>query len=192
MNKLEVMTESVLLSDPKTMEMAKAEATAFYATHPLWGMDADDVIVLVQVALWNAEWAILAVPEGSRIEAIRTVISFALNEAKDESKANRSRLQPFPIGKAYMAGKDVTAAYLDMVEEEKSAYEVLEEKRELLAHLEIAISLMGEYAQYCRDYIDLESWDKVAEMHGIPASTFRRRKLPRMARRGRVIWAKIW
>ena len=174
MNKLEVMTESVLLSDPKTMEMAKAEATAFYATHPLWGMDADDVIVLVQVALWNAEWAILAVPEGSRIEVIRTVISFVLSEAKDESKVNRSRLQPFPIGKAYMAGKDVTAAYLDMVEEEKSA-----------------ISLMGEYAQYCRDYIDLESWDKVAEMHGIPASTFRRRELPRMAHRGRVIWAKI-
>lgn len=201
MNDDKLMKESVLLRDPKVMELAKREASAFCARHHPWGLTEDDVALHIVYTLWNAEWVLMAIPdEQRRWEAILAVTSTALGEARDESKANRSRLQPPEVRKVAIEHGDVDAAYVELGKRYADHYGLSDKKtkEDRQDAMWAAINLLGEeFAKYCIAYLDDQSdtygsWGRVAQHFGIPPTTFSRRTLPRMARLGRKVWKLVW
>ena len=201
MNDDKLMKESVLLKDPKVMELAKREASAFCAKHRPWGLTEEDVALHILFTLWNAEWVLMAIPdEQRRWEAILAVTSTALGEARDESKANRSRLQPPEVRKVAIEHGDVDAAYVELGKRYADHYGLSDKKtkEDRQDAMWAAINLLGEeFAKYCIAYLDDQSdtygsWGRVAQHFGIPPTTFSRRILPRMARLGRKVWKLVW
>lgn len=200
MNDDTLMKESILLKDPKVMELAKREASAFCARHRPWGLTEEDVELHILFTIWNAEWVLLGIPdEQRRWEATVAVASSALGKARDMSKANRSSLVPPEVREAAAAQGDVDAAYVELGKKYADHYG-LSDKRERDDRMEAmraAIVLLGEkYARYCAAYIDVDadtcgSWTRVAQHFGIAPTTFARRVLPRMARLGRKVWRLV-
>jgi hypothetical protein len=200
MNDIAKKQESVLLNDPKVMELAKREASAFCATHRPWGMTEEDVELHILFTVWNAEWVLLGIPDPQRRwEAIVAVASSALGKARDMSKANRLALVPPEVRKVAAAQGDVDAAYVELGKRYADHYGLTdkpmkEARREAML---AAITLLGEeFAKYCTAYIDEDaetcgSWARVAQHFGIPPTTFSRRILPRMARLGRKVWKLV-
>lgn len=201
MNDNTVMQQSVLLQDPKIMEMARREARAFVKNYRPWGMDEEDVENRILFALWDAEWALMAVGDAhSRALAIRAVVSSALGKARDLSRANRARIQPFPVSKVAARHGDVRKACARLAQD-YAAFVGNDERARRRARDRYVksrvIPLLGpKYAGYCYEYLDEDadtygSWDAVAVRHGIRPTTFRHRELRAMARLGRAIWRKI-
>ena len=193
-----LMERSDIATAPETMAMATAQAQAFCAHYHPWGMTEEDVAQFIVIAIWDAEWVLLAIPEGkARDEALKAVVSTALGLVRDESKANRSRLQPYQVTKVALAGGDVDTAYVNLGKRFAEKFATDPDEREKLEYLKDAVSLLGQpYAKYCMEYLNPwigdGSWDKVADHHGISPSTFRHRELKEMARRGKRIWKMMW
>lgn len=175
-------------NDAHIMDLARRFAISFCRNHRPWGMDFDDVLSRILEEYVKVDWD---VPD--REAAARTAISYALNRCRDESKANRARLQPFQIRKAIERGEDVDKA-INRLGNDIAAYyrrgnlDVVKER-----YLKIAIRHMHPNdAELCRAYLKLKSWQKVAEKFGYSEGSFRRDVLPGLAKRGREIWKKVW
>lgn len=194
--KLESATlrKSFLAHKPEITALAQADAKAFFFKFHPWGLDEEDVAERIITSISDAEWVLLAIPEGDcRDEAIKAVASTAIGHIRDDSKAARSQLQPFQVTKVALAGGDVNAAYEELGKRIAEKFATDKDAEEKMGYLQEAIKMLGEpYAKYCYAYLfDFEcegSWDRVAERFGITPTTFRRRELKVMARRGNRIW----
>lgn len=193
-----LMQKSYIATTPEFMAMAQAQGRNFCAKYHPWGLTDEDVAMRIIVATLDAEWVLLAIKEGpARDEATKAVVSTALGWCRDESKENRSRLQPFQVTKVALAGGDIDAAYVDLGKKFAEKYGCDPDERDKMEYLKEAIKLLGKpYSTYCFEYLDPwqgdGSWEKVAALHRINPSTFRHRELKEMATRGKRIWSLMW
>ena len=102
----------IIIRDQFIMELGRRSARAFCKNHHPWGMDVDDVTARIWDYYAAAESDIVCHPQHSpeREAAARTAIAYALNKCKDESKANRVRMQPYQVRNAYERGENIDKA----------------------------------------------------------------------------------
>lgn len=189
------MNNELLAHDTHIMDLAARSAKAFCAKHHPWGMDVDDILTHIRIALWEDEANILVQPKDSphREEVARVAIGRALNRVRDESKYHRARLQPFQVRKAYGAGRDVNRARRDLAEDicrdrRRGSFAALRRK-----HLYIAFRYMEPRdVAICRAFLELLSWKKVARRFGYSEGDFRRNVMPGLERRAQAVWKKVW
>lgn len=189
-NNMEIIRE-----DAHIMALADRSARAFCANYRPWGMDVDDVRSRIWECYAKVEPQIVCHPKDSpeREAAARTVIAVALNHCKDESKANRARMQPFQVRKAYERGENPDRAAVALGEDIADFYRRGNSAAQRRHYLHIALRHMEPRdAAICRAYLELVSWEAVAKRFGYSEGDFRRKVMPGLKERAQAVWRKIW
>lgn len=185
----------IISKDTHVMELARRSARAFCANHHPWGMGVDDVYSRILEFYAAAEEHIVRFAEGSkdREDAAKATIAYALNVCRDESKANRARLQPYQVRKAYERGEDIDKAYRVLGEDFALFFsrddEDIEREKALYAAIE---KMPPRFRRYCKLYLDFETWREVARICDIDYDFFRHRLMPAMRKVGERIWKTVW
>ena len=185
----------IIKQDTHIMALADRSARAFCSNYRPWGMDVDDVRSRIWECYAVAESKIVCHPVGSpeREAAARTAIAYALNRCRDESKANRVRIQPFQIRKAYERGENLDRAYNALGEDIVNVYCHGSSEAQKRRYLRIALHHMeATDAAICRAYLKHCSWAKVAAQFGYSEGDFRRKVMPGLKERAQAVWRKVW
>ena len=189
------MKNELFAHDTHIMDLAERSAKAFCAKHHPWGMDVDDVLTHIRIALWEDETNILAQPKDSpqRYEAARVAIGRALNKVRDESKYHRARLQPFQVRKAYERGENIDKAMNRLSNDMEAWYKRGNSDKLKRRYLKIAFRhMLPKDVEICRAYMKLGSWERVAAKFGYSEGDFRRKVIPGLQARAQAVWKKVW
>ena len=185
----------IIIRDQFIMELGRRSARAFCKNHHPWGMDVDDVTARIWDYYAAAEPDIVCHPQHSpeREAAARTAIAYALNKCKDESKANRVRMQPYQVRNAYERGENLDRAYNALGEDIANFYRRGNSAALRRKYLRIAFRYMDPRdVAICRAYLELLSWEAVAKRFGYSEGDFRRNVMPGLKERAQAVWKKVW
>lgn len=186
---------NIIKDDQTLMDMAKHSAISFCRNYHPWGMDVDDVLsrIFENYALRESEIVCYSKDAPERKVAARIAIAYALNACRDESKANRARLQPYQIRKALANGTNIDQSINQLGNDMRAWYQHDNLSTLMHHYLEIALRYMQPNdAAICRTYLKLGSWEAVAKKFGYSNYSFYRHILPGLTKRARAVWKKVW